>query len=391
MRRNTLNRLLVWFISASLFVVFLPFLILPESSSVHLEGIAAPTKLLVVPANIGAGSIRPTACALCFFGLPRSFELLVLPSIVRNILIPNKENRCDIYLHHYDVKEEKKDRRSGQGGKINSKEVEGLHEAVRKVYSNEANHPHVAIISDTDEEFWRIRGESIEKYRKAKGSDGKYLYYPWMARSYSYPRSIDNIVKQWHSIESVWRLMEKNELELGKNYTQVAMMRNDVLFATPFNVYNTSRNVKNTNLDYVGVPNWARYPINDRMVYGSYEAVKIWSTERFERLESHVLTYEPGYGMHSERFLNHSIFPAMQKLGIKVIENPDLCFFRTRADGTAWTSDCVSRNGAARNFRKINTLSLVESIVGRPCVQSKFTRKITQVQCNVQTAANTTV
>lgn len=376
MRRSTLNRILLWFISSALFVVFLPFLLLPEIP-VHHNGIGA------TPARTKIASKREVSCALCFFGLPRSFNLLVLPSIIRNILIPNKENRCDIYLHHYDVTEEKGDRRSGRGGQINARDVDLLYDAVNQVYGNQTNHPHVSITSDTDEEFWSKRGKSIEKYRKTKGADGKYLYYPWMAHSYSYPRSIENIVKQWHSIDSVWNHMEENALALKKDYSSIAMMRNDVVFVTPFNVYNTSRNVKDVSLDYVGVPSWARFPINDRMVYGSYKGVKIWSTERFERLENHVVTYEPGYGMHSERFLDHAIFPAIQELGIKVIENPDICFFRARADGSAWTSDCVTRNGSARNFRKINTQSMVEDIVGRPCVQSKFSRKITQVHCNL--------
>ena len=158
-----------------------------------------------------------------------------------------------------------------------------------------------------------------------------------MAKTYIYPTSIENIVKQWHSIESAWNDMEKHSVLLKKNYTQVAMLRNDVFYATPFDIYNTSRNKRRLNnkkaldghsndYEYVGVPNWARFPINDRMIYGSYRGVKIWSTERFQRLESHVRTYEPGYGMHSERFLNHSIFPAIRSLGIRVIENPDSKF-----------------------------------------------------------------
>jgi hypothetical protein len=375
MRLSTLNRMLIWFITSALFVVFLPFLIIPEIA-IHHDG-------LVAPAKADAGFNRETSCALCFFGLPRSFALLVLPSIIRNILIPNKENRCDIYFHHYNVKEEKGDQRSGRGGQINARDVERLHDAVKQVYGNQTNHPHVSITSDTDEEFWSKRGKLIEKYRKKKGSDGNYLYYPWMAHSYSYPRSVDNIVKQWHSIESVWKDMENNSLAFQKDYTTVSVMRNDVVYVTPFNVYNTSKNKRDVSLEYVGVPRWARFPINDRMVYGSYRGVKIWSTERFERLESHVVSYEPGYGMHSERFLNHSIFPAIRELGIEVIENPDLCFFRARADGSAWINDCATRNGAARGFRRFDTQAMVEDIVGRPCQKSQFTRKIAQVHCNI--------
>ena len=77
------------------------------------------------------------------------------------------------------------------------------------------------------------------------------------------------------------------------------------------------------------------------MIYGPKKAVKIWAKERFMRLEEHVVSYEPGYGMHSERFLNHSIFPAIRRLGVPVYANPDICFFRARADSSTWITDCV--------------------------------------------------
>ena len=109
------------------------------------------------------------------------------------------------------------------------------------------------------------------------------------------------------------------------------------------------------------------------MIAGPYDAVKIWATERFQRVESHVRNYPiPGWGMHSERFLNFSVFPAMinntsndstmqnpinknrrkkkqsssssssssSSLGYTLDQNPNICFLRARADGSVWIEDC---------------------------------------------------
>jgi len=84
----------------------------------------------------------------------------------------------------------------------------------------------------------------------------------------------------------------------------------------------------------VVVPGFGKHPVSDRTVYGPAEAVRIWVTECFSNLESHVQWMQqndPGWAMHSERFLNYTIFPAMrQALGgaaDAIVEHPGLCFF----------------------------------------------------------------
>ena len=42
------------------------------------------------------------------------------------------------------------------------------------------------------------------------------------------------------------------------------------------------------------IPGFAMFPVNDRMIYGPYAAVKIWATERFRRIDDHVQKVEPG-------------------------------------------------------------------------------------------------
>jgi hypothetical protein len=367
-----------------------------STSSRPIRGVQQPAT-----STSNSNSIPKESCAILFFGLPRSFQLLVLPSIVKNVLLPNKENQCDIFLHYYDSNYEEGGSRSGNGGTIDASQVWLLPDAVAKVYgthtpnnSSSLTTPRVSITVDTDETFWQKRGPTLDNYRNAKNpADGNFLYYPWMAKSFLYPTSMDNIVKQWHSIDAVWNNMVHKSKLWNKNYTRVAMLRNDVMFVTPFNIYQLSEGNDDTippttsTFDHdnqkVAVPNWARFPINDRMIYGPYKAIQIWATERFTRLEDHVRSYEPGYGMHSERFLNHSIFPAIRnELGLEVVFNPDICFFRARADGSVWINDCTTRDGAARGFRKTDTLALVESIIERKCVQSKYSKRIIQARCD---------
>jgi hypothetical protein len=329
-----------------------------------------------------------SACAICFFGLPRSFESLVLPSIVQNILQPNqKRTRCDIFLHYYDIKVEKQSR-SSQGGTLDTDQVYLLNDAVDKLNRRSLTNTHVSIVKDTEESFQQQRGQQLEKYMTIKASDGKPLYFPWMAKSYD-KASVQNIIKQWHSISEVWRHMEETAVQLHKNYTRVAMMRNDVVYVTPFDIHQISNTTRDVHNNQVIVPNWARFPINDRMVYGPYEAVKVWATERFDRLETHVLTYEPGYGLHSERFLNHSIFGAIRdELHYDVTTNPEICFFRARADGTVWINDCATRDGAAIGFRNLDhAQSLVEELVGHACVRGKYKQRIIQVDCSINSPA----
>ena len=274
-----------------------------KSSSTNLPFSSSPTG----HRGDNDNTIASSSCAICFFGLPRSFKLLVLPSIIKNVLIPNLSSRCDIFLHFYDIKTEEKSR-SGFGGTIDANEVYLLKDSVDRIYNIEnvtetgaprapiAGKVQLTITKDTNETFWDQRRGQVNRFMNAKGEDGKLLYFPWMAKSYD-RNSVINVIKQWHSIESVFESMEQS----GKKYDRVAMLRNDVVFVTPFDVWKVNSTLRDTDNRIVTVPNFARFPINDRLVYGPAPAVKIWSTERFQRLEDHVRTYpEPGYGLHSE-------------------------------------------------------------------------------------------
>jgi Galactosyltransferase len=290
------------------------------------------------------------SCAILFFGLPRSFKRYVLPSIIRNVIVPNLSYNCDYFVHYYRVDREEASR-SGNAGQINADDILLLDRAVEQIYNDPIvrptnNHslPHVSFRSDTNETFWEARGNLIEKYRTAKRLNGNYLYFPYKEGNYVYPSTMDNIVKQWHSIDAVWDEMEKTANRLNKRYGRVAMLRSDVIFVDPLDIYQIHNGTKDIRNEYVTIPDWAGWPVNDRMVSGPYDALKVWATERFGRLDKYVRTNviaRAGYGMHPEKFLNGEIFPYIKrKLGYTLDMNKRFCFVRVRADGGIWIDDC---------------------------------------------------
>jgi hypothetical protein len=46
----------------------------------------------------------------------------------------------------------------------------------------------------------------------------------------------DNLIRQWHSVEAGFRLMEQHAQQNNINYTRVAMLRNDVMYLTPIDI-----------------------------------------------------------------------------------------------------------------------------------------------------------
>jgi len=334
--------------------------------------------------------IHVPPCALCFFGLPRSYKTMVLPSIKQNVLMPNRDYQCDVYVHFY-IQHEEASGRSGSGGAIDPTEILELRHAVQKIFEEDVTigkSPRIVVsyVNNTDEEFWQMRGDAIKKYETTKDENGKYLYYPWKARTYHYPTTLHNIVKQWHSIEAVWNHMEATSKRLGKTYERVAMLRNDVMYMTPVDIYELEHEKYDFDNRHAIIPDFARFPVNDRMIYGPREAVKMWATQRFPLIDNHVVTYpEPGFGMHSERFLNHTILtPIQNDFGIEVRTNPDICFFPVRADQSTWISDCTTTGGATRGFRGKPLMKYVERILGRPCVKSKLRQRVVQAHCPLQ-------
>jgi hypothetical protein len=316
-------------------------------------------------------------CALCFFGLPRSYQTMVLPSIQKNVLIPNAQHNCDVFVHSF-YQQEEAEGRYNAGGTIDPTEIKLLEIAVNSVWrssihastSSSSQSPVTKFINDTDQQFFKKRNHELWRYRNVYDKEGDLLYFPWKKKSWNLS-SLDNLVRQWHSIDAAFRLMEQHAQQNNINYTRVAMLRNDVMYLTPIDIMKMDNVTLDTENRHFIIPPFANYPVNDRMIYGPYEAVKVWSTERFELIEERVQDPEAaGTVMHSEIFMNESIFTSIEELGFSRHLNPDICFVRTRANSVALVDDCLAK-GETRGFRLVNRHDLVEQITGRKCHESE--------------------
>jgi hypothetical protein len=319
---------------------------------------------------------KPT-CALLFFGLPRAFTSLVLPSIRQNILLHNPN--CHVYVHFYQQTQEAAGR-SGQGGTLRPDEIYQLQKYVTVSY----------IQAEPETQFWPLYETLLQQVNHTKHPQtNRPLYFPWKAKTYNY-QTIVNIFKMWHSIQSVWKFMEQTSQQQGYVYDTVALLRSDVVYLTPLRLNEYA------NEQRVVIPGFGKYPISDRMVYGPYDAVRIWATGRFPRIEEHVqfiAKHDPGWGLHEERFLNYTIFPAIREVlhnDDAIFEHPQLCFLRARADESVWISDCTTGgpNGSLRSIAASvgNITQKLEAILGRHCrgPPKRLTRSFLSVDCAKQ-------
>jgi hypothetical protein len=197
------------------------------------------------PRNLNPHPEPEERCAINLFGLPRAFQPLVLPSLIQNVIRPNAAHNCDYFVHYFNLTQEQPGR-SGHGGHLNTSEILLLEQHVQREAPPGQRRPKVVFLADQEEDFWKRYDLLIQKTRNTLDSNGKYLYCPWKARTYKHPVTVDNILKMWHSIQSVWLLMERHSANanattgqdnVNVQYTRVAMLRSDVMYATPIDIY----------------------------------------------------------------------------------------------------------------------------------------------------------
>ena len=393
-------------------------------------------------------------CALNFYGLPRAFSRIVLPSIVRNILIPNARYQCDVYVNFHALKQEASGR-SGHGGSLDLDSVHLIRQAVHRVHEKfqQQQHkwthkqrpsstgspppPRVVIANFTNAEIEQQRDALLTKIRTTlHPKTNRSLYVPWAA-GFTLETTY-NVVRMWHAIQGVWDLMmmvtTTTEATIHPYYQRVAMFRIDVFYATPIDIFqynsnrstpllsssnNNNKNNKSRNLSHptsttiqgriydvdnrvAVIPGFARYPVNDRMMYGPFDAVQVYATRRFELMprlrERHGLD-----GLHPETFLQRVVFPEILQLNdanstrrssssqpqqrqrppLSIYEDDSICFVRARADESVWINDCTrgpSRAGAGGEVRNKNivkeTLTQLQLVVGGRCTKKNFEKRI---------------
>lgn len=260
-------------------------------------------------------------CSLLFFGIPKMFKDIVLPSIERYILEPNPN--CDVYMHTFNITSITNERNDEISNSIRIQESYGLTSNVW--------------ITPIDE-FELSR--NISHYRK-------YYYKKWGKCC----TSVDNMIKQWHSIDKVWKLMmSRGDLRLNKEiknisesldsdaslnfeggyYERVGLFRSDVVFTHPIVISNGA----------AVIPNFGQFKgENDRMFYGQFKHAKIWATKRFEYVDEYLLSESKNnttVQIHSEKYL----LSLLRRFSVPFVTK-DICFWRARASGLLKTRDCV--------------------------------------------------
>jgi hypothetical protein len=327
---------------------------------------------------------EPQRCAIHLYGLPRAFDSLVLPSLQRHVLTPNALYECDYFVHYYNLTSESAGR-SGAGGMLDPHEIRAsLPAALRLLHppnddtmntsSRRRRTPVVHFAMDQEEDFWKRHETLLHQIDTSMDAQGRPRYHPWADRSYTFPATVHNIMKMWHSIQESWSLMEAHAAQEGIRYTRVAMLRSDVVYMTPVDIWERGTAGKYDDSNRVAViPGFAKFPVSDRMIYGPFEAVQIWAATRFARLEEHVRwaqEHQPGMALHSESFV-WQLLVTMRAQGLTVDEHDTLCFFRARVDESVWITDCdnapLYASPLIQQVVPANRRAAVEAVLGRPC------------------------
>lgn len=147
-------------------------------------------------------------------------------------------------------------------------------------------------------------------------------------------------------------------------YDRVAMLRSDVVYTNDVDIYNKANGERDNNNTVAVIPAFGGW-CNDRLIYGPVDAVRVWATERFARMDDYAnRTYyeRRGWSMQSELFVCRLV-SVMEENNFTVENHPTLCFLRARADGTIWYRDCGDTEKTFRSRLK----TVLESTLNRSC------------------------
>lgn len=237
-----------------------------------------------------------------------------------------------------------------------------------------------------------------------------------------------NIIKMWHSQQSVFELMEESSgatatsAKKKPHYSRVGMFRNDVLYVTPIDIYEIPKSTSRIYYDwnphrnnrrsfrrssststlpqvpvtydrhnqYAVIPNFANYPVNDRMIYGPYDAIRIYATYKFRTLYQHIhspINVQHHYGIHSEQYLYHTILPLIQQYGrVTVLQHSNICFLRVRTDYSVRIGDCGTNCITHHNIQTI----IEEQLLFRSCQLDRTLPHVPFLLCPPPISTSTT-
>jgi hypothetical protein len=269
-------------------------------------------------------------CALVFFGVPRSFNSTVFPSIQEYILQVNPT--CDVFVYSYNVSVVVGSRMGEQSsGALNIDELD----VFRQYFTNKPT-SHYELYLDTEDDFQRRR--NVSYFRQ---------FFP-RPSFWEFPASMDNMIRQWHSIEGGWNLLQEYERKIMNRYSRVGFFRLDVRYTHPIAINNEEAAVIPAMMYAQQIPRG----VNDRMFYGFREAAMLWASDRFNTVEEYLewQRHEDNAdkvhskGLHSEEFLRYLL---IEKWSIDLtIRN--ICFHRVRTSGLVLTKDCAEYKNLTR-------------------------------------------
>jgi hypothetical protein len=271
--------------------------------------------------NPPAATTTKPSCALLFFGVPRLFRQAALPSIQRYLIETNPD--CDVFVHTYNITKLSVSRNNETNGILVPRDIYMLHPKAAQV-------------------------ESVQNVQKMRDIVffRKHHYKGWGDCC----SSTINMVKQWHSINGAWGLMEQYARRNNKKYDRVGLFRLDVFYTHPIYVVHPS---SDDNKEEAVVPSFLWQTAtpemyswnftNDRMFYGKYNYAKIWATKRFDtvlkyvkrtrtRTKKEMLRHEQG--IHSESFMDYLL------RDIPKVQKKPICFWRLRTTGVVQHDDC---------------------------------------------------
>lgn len=134
------------------------------------------------------------------------------------------------------------------------------------------------------------------------------------------------MLRPWHSIEEVWKLMQQYELFKNVAYERVGLFRSDVFYFVPIDISKGGDAV---------IPAFGKMT-NDHMFYGSYHNAYVWANIRFPSVDCYVPPL-PSHGLHSEHFMRTLILPNIPNWTRRY----DGCFMRVRGHGQIKKRDCM--------------------------------------------------
>ena len=246
-------------------------------------------------------------CAINLYGLPRQYRDMIHNGILQNLIAPNLAYQCDYYIHYYNdtTIETTSQQRGADMGHGNTyfdpNEILLLKTDILQLHYNyfrRDNHSsyqppivHYGTTTETDfHQQYSSLLQTIHTYQHPTSQ--QHLYLPLSEALPFSNTTLVNIIKMWHSQQSVFQLMDANQH--NKHYSRVGMFRNDVLYVTPIDIYQIpstdmdyrtqakrkkNRRAKPSSLlsydkqnQYAVIPNFANFPVNDRMIYGESNA-----------------------------------------------------------------------------------------------------------------------